>query len=226
MGSASTHRPEATPIPARQSAEGRRTAESALNPAAATHRPGTHRRTPPARGATGTQEPQSETPEGRTGFVRVGLERAIRATETMVEGVQRAGVPDTPEGEQVAGDVENWANASLNSLEGAEDSLDEEADSLEQTKRVIFRAMGTGALTFDERGVPTYKTSTGDSLTFPEPTGSVLIAMDGSGKKDIGPAHKFVLAFAELTGKPQHYFAKLPQRDIRVVQRLVQLFLA
>lgn len=101
----------------------------------------------------------------------------------------------------------------------------DESESLEQTKRVLFRAMATGALTFDERGVPTYKTSTGDSLTFPEPTGSVLIAMDGSGKKDLGPAHRFALAFAELTGKPQHYFAKLPQRDIRVVQRIVQLFL-
>ena len=30
------------------------------------------------------EEPQSETTQGRTGFVRKGLERGVEATETMV----------------------------------------------------------------------------------------------------------------------------------------------
>ena len=41
-------------------------------------------RTPTSQG-TGSEEPQSETPQGRTGFVRQGLERAVQSTETMVE---------------------------------------------------------------------------------------------------------------------------------------------
>ena len=53
-------------------------------------------RTPNA-SATGGEEPQSETPQGRTGFVRKGLERGVQATETLVEGIDNAGVPDTPQ---------------------------------------------------------------------------------------------------------------------------------
>jgi hypothetical protein len=89
-------------------------------------------RTPNATSMAGGEERQSETPQGRTGFVRKGLERAVQATETLVEGVDRAGVPDTDQGEEAAERVSNWADAALGGLEDAEDSLDEEADSLEE----------------------------------------------------------------------------------------------
>jgi hypothetical protein len=79
------------------------------------------------------EEPQSETPQGRTGFIRVGLERSVQAAETLVEGVDNAGVPDTPEGEQAAGDVSDWADSALSDLEESQDALDDEADSLEQS---------------------------------------------------------------------------------------------
>ena len=59
-------------------------------------------RTPSEFPASGAEEPQSETPQGRTGFVRVGLERAVQATDTMVEGIDNAGTPDTPEGAEAA----------------------------------------------------------------------------------------------------------------------------
>ncbi len=88
-------------------------------------------RTPPSAGGGGSEEPQSETPQGRTGFVRVGLERAVQATETMIEGIDNAGIPDTPQGEEAAGQVDEWAGAALENLEEAEDALDEEADTLE-----------------------------------------------------------------------------------------------
>ena len=90
-------------------------------------------RTPGSAGATGTEEPQSETPQGRTGFVRSGLERAVQATETMVEGVENAGIPDTANGEEVADVVSSWADGALDDLEEAEDSLEEEADSIEDS---------------------------------------------------------------------------------------------
>ena len=50
-------------------------------------------RQPSATGSTGTEEPQSETPQGRTGFVRAGLERTVRATQTMITGIDNAGDP-------------------------------------------------------------------------------------------------------------------------------------
>ncbi|MCZ7589847.1 MAG: hypothetical protein M5U27_13520 [Gaiella sp.] len=87
-------------------------------------------RQPSATGASGTEEPQSETPQGRTGFIRTGLERTIRATETMITGIDNAGVPDTPQGEEAANAVSGWADATRNDLEDAQESLDDEADTL------------------------------------------------------------------------------------------------
>jgi hypothetical protein len=99
-------------------------------------------RTPGAAGATGTEEPQSETPQGRTGFVRSGLERAIQATETMVEGIDNAGVPDTENGEEAAEDVSIWAERALDDLEEAQDSLDEEAETIEESIEQFGDATG------------------------------------------------------------------------------------
>jgi hypothetical protein len=102
-------------------------------------------RTPPA-AAGGDVEPQSETPQERTGFIRTGLERAVQATETMVEGVENAGTPDTPDGEQAADVVSSWADDALDELEDAQDSLDEEADTLEASIQQLTgaaRAIGS-----------------------------------------------------------------------------------
>ena len=85
-------------------------------------------RTPSAVSTAG-EEPQSETPQGRTGFIRQGLEQAVQATETMVEGVDNAGTPDTESGEEAADDMSAWAEGALDDLEEAQDSLDDEADS-------------------------------------------------------------------------------------------------
>jgi hypothetical protein len=103
-------------------------------------------RTPNAFSTTG-EEPQSETPQGRTAYVRKGLERAVESTETMVEGIESAGTPDSPEGEQAADDIATWAERALDELEEAEDSLEEEADSPEQSIEQFQDAVGaiTGA---------------------------------------------------------------------------------
>ena len=98
-------------------------------------------RTPSANGAPGS-EPQSETPQSRTGFVRKGLERSVQATETMVEGIDNAGVPDTESGEEAANDMSVWTERALSDLEEAQDSLDEEADSLEDAIEQFQDATG------------------------------------------------------------------------------------
>ena len=97
-------------------------------------------RTPPALGAGGVEEPQSETPQGRTGFVRAGLERALDATSTLTEAVARSGVPDSPQGEQVAGQFQAWADGAETALQEASDTLDDEPDSLEQALRATAGA--------------------------------------------------------------------------------------
>jgi hypothetical protein len=89
-------------------------------------------RNPSSETAAGSEEPQSETPQGRSGFIRKGLERAVEAADTMVEGIDNAGIPDSPQGEEAAKTVSEWADSAQEELENAQDDLDEEADSLEQ----------------------------------------------------------------------------------------------
>ena len=129
-------------------------------------------RTPNA--STGGEEPQSETPQGRTGFIRKGLERSVQATETLVEGIDNAGVPDTSQGEDAASQVSEWADSSLDELEQAEDSLDDEADSLEESiaqltgaARTIGSVLGSGVETIAEvvRLDPELADAVGDSST-------------------------------------------------------------
>jgi hypothetical protein len=99
-------------------------------------------RTPPA-DSSGAEEPQSETPQGRTGLVRKGVERAIQATETMVVAVDNAGVPDTEQGEESAEQISSWASDALNDLEQAEESLEEEAETLEEAVEQVSGVLET-----------------------------------------------------------------------------------
>ncbi len=99
-------------------------------------------RTPNASSTAGGAEPQSETPQSRTGFVRKGLERAVQATETLVTGIDNAGTPDTPQGAEAAKQVSDWADAAVDDLESAQDSLDDEADTLEESIKQLTGAAG------------------------------------------------------------------------------------
>jgi hypothetical protein len=112
-------------------------------------------RQPSAVGTPRTEEPQSETPQGRTGFIRSGLERTVRATQTMITGVENAGVPDTPQGEQAANAISGWADATRNDLEDAQDSLDDEADTLAEAIAQLTDAARaiTGAVTSGVKAV-------------------------------------------------------------------------
>jgi hypothetical protein len=86
--------------------------------------------TPNATSTAGGEEPQSETPQGRTGFVRKGVERAVQATDTLIEGVENAGIPDTEQGEEASNIVNRWAESTKDEFEEAQDALDEEADTI------------------------------------------------------------------------------------------------
>jgi hypothetical protein len=107
-------------------------------------------RTPPSQAVSGTEEPQSETPQGRTGFIRTGLERAVQSADTMVEGIERAGTPETAQGEQAAQQVADWADSAHDALETAQDSLDEEADSLGASIAQLASAAGAIRITLAE----------------------------------------------------------------------------
>jgi hypothetical protein len=86
------------------------------------------------------QTENAPTPEGKLGAAQVALERAIESADTLVEAIDRAGTPDTAEGEQAADQVSSWANGAKNDLEQAEDVLDEEPDSLEEDVERVTEA--------------------------------------------------------------------------------------
>lgn len=77
------------------------------------------------------QTENAPTPEGKLGAAQLALERSLEAADTLIEAIDRAGVPETPNGEEAADQVSSWANGARNDLEEAEDLLDDEPDSLE-----------------------------------------------------------------------------------------------
>ncbi len=112
-------------------------------------------RQPSASGSTGTEEPQSETPQGRRGFIRDGLERTILATDTLLTSIDNAGTPDTPQGEEAANAISGWADATRNDLHDAQDALDVEAETLAEAVTQLTKAAGaiTGAVTSGVKAV-------------------------------------------------------------------------
>jgi hypothetical protein len=93
-------------------------------------------------GTSGT-ESGAQSPQGRSGSVLTGLEQALLATETMVEGIARAGVPDTPEGETAAQGLESWASDSVDEIEDAQNALEEDVDTTSEEIERLSDAVGT-----------------------------------------------------------------------------------
>jgi hypothetical protein len=96
----------------------------------------------PSTGTMGTEEPQSQTAQGRAASVRAALERAVRATENLVTGIDNAGIPETSRGEDAAAQVSSWADTSVATLEKAQDSLDTEAATPQEAIAQLAGAAG------------------------------------------------------------------------------------
>jgi hypothetical protein len=79
-----------------------------------------------------TTESGAPSPEGKLGAAQVALERSLEAADILIEAVERAGVPQTAQGEQAAQQISDWANGAKADLEEAEELLDEEPDTLEE----------------------------------------------------------------------------------------------
>ena len=111
-------------------------------------------RTPPSKGDLGVAEPQSETPQTRRTLIRTGLQESVRATKTMVEGIDEAGTADSGQGGEAAKQVSDWADTSKKNLEDAQKSLEKEAQTLEEAvaqyggaARAVGSTLATGVKT-------------------------------------------------------------------------------
>jgi hypothetical protein len=103
---------------------------------------------------------------------------------------------------------------------------DEDKQSFLESKRRIVEAMERGQLIVDEEGRPVYTPRVGNTepITFYEPTGADLMAIDQAKKgATISAAYKVLAAMTKTDGVR---FAKMANRDLKVCQAVQALFLA
>ena len=101
---------------------------------------------------------------------------------------------------------------------------EEDTKDLEDLKNKLFRAMQKGKLIFDDQRRPVVTTSTGEPLTFEEPTGAAISASDS--KKQDQLVGKTFIIMANMTKTHPSTFAKMKMRDLKVCQAIFQLFSA
>jgi len=101
---------------------------------------------------------------------------------------------------------------------------DEDKKSLREARDVFVKNVMSGHLVVDEKGQPVYTTrSTGEQITFYEPNGAAFMAMD-SKKKNEDVGKQFALLGA-MTKLDRQKFATMPNRDLRVCNTIMLLFL-
>lgn len=60
------------------------------------------------------------------------VEQVARATDTLLQGLENNGVPDTPNGQQSADTIETWARTALDDLNAAADTQQDAGDSVQE----------------------------------------------------------------------------------------------
>lgn len=107
------------------------------------------------------------------------------------------------------------------------DTMDEEdRKEFEKQKSRLVDAIKSGALEIADNGEPTFtpqRSKNTDPITFHEPTGAALMAMDRKKKtEDVG---KLYAAMGEITGKPANTFSKMKMADLKICMAITTLFL-
>lgn len=130
---------------------------------------------------------------------------------------------DAPKVSKEAAEEEFFRFASTMGLDVDEASMSEEdGKSLRETKGVLLSALMRGHLSIDESGLPTLYPDDGAPIVFKEPDGAALMAMDAHK----GELKKLFAVAAAVTGQPIVRFARMKQRDNKIVMKLIALFLA
>lgn len=102
----------------------------------------------------------------------------------------------------------------------------EDKKGFEQQKDRIISAIQSGALVINDDGEPVFtpqRTKGADAITFHEPTGASLMAMDRKKKtEDIG---KLYASMGEITKTHASTFSKMKMPDLKVCMAITTLFL-
>tara|TARA_R110000744_G_scaffold333450_1_gene438839 strand:+ start:108 stop:515 length:408 start_codon:yes stop_codon:yes gene_type:complete len=102
----------------------------------------------------------------------------------------------------------------------------EDKKGFDQQKDRIISAIQSGSLVINDSGEPVFtpqRTKDADAITFHEPTGASLMAMDRKKKtEDIG---KLYASMGEITRTHASTFSKMKMPDLKVCMAITTLFL-
>jgi len=102
----------------------------------------------------------------------------------------------------------------------------EDRKGFEQQKSKVVGAIQSGALVINDDDEPVFtpqRTKDAKPITFHEPTGASLMAMDRKKKaEDIG---KLYASMADITGTHASTFSKMKMPDLKVCMAITTLFL-
>jgi|AntRauTorckE5430_2_1112549.scaffolds.fasta_scaffold00317_7 hypothetical protein len=107
------------------------------------------------------------------------------------------------------------------------DDMDEDdLKGFNQQKKKLILAIQAGSLIVSDKGEPTYtpqRINDAMAVTFYEPTGSALMAMDRKKKtEDIG---KMYALMGEITRTHSNVFSKMKITDVKICMAITTLFL-
>jgi hypothetical protein len=102
---------------------------------------------------------------------------------------------------------------------------DEDKKSFEKVRALFIRAVMRGHLVVNEKGEPVFtpQIEPRQPITFHEPDGAAIMAVDLAKKNH--DAAKTVNVLAAMTKEPPKRFAAMPNRDLKVCQAVMQIFL-
>ncbi len=83
-----------------------------------------------------------QTREDRRASVRLALERTVTATDTLVQGIESAGVPETPDGRQAADEIQAWADTAHTNLEDSLAAFEDTGDDPRERLEALGAATG------------------------------------------------------------------------------------
>jgi len=105
---------------------------------------------------------------------------------------------------------------------------EDDKKSFNSTKDRIVKAIEKGSLVINDNGEPVYTPQRGgedsNPITFYEPTGASLMAMDKKGKDE--DIRKLYSVMADMTKTSSGIFSKMKMSDLKVCQAITMLFLA
>lgn len=126
------------------------------------------------------------------------------------------------EKEVAQNEFERWASAWR--IEIDESELNEEdAQSLNEQRSKIVKAIERGYLTVSEDGTELVLNTNKGDVTFKEPTGAAYLAMDQHKNKNMASSFGFMGA---MTGTPAKYWSSVRGADLKIAQAVTAIFLA